>query len=313
MFFIILKKEISGEIMLNQIIAKLLPLFPKNLVYIFAKKYIAGPKLEDAVRVTKELMSLNGCSTIDVLGEFVTTREAANHETEMCMKVVDAIEMHSLDSYLSIKPTSVGLGIDYDFGYSNIKKLVDYCKSKNIRARLDMENSPYTDATLRAYRQLREEGYDNVGFVIQAYMKRSEKDILDHKDYKPNVRLCKGIYNESPTIALKGREEIRDNYKKLLRLMMDNGYYVAIATHDEPLILDALNEIKKRNLKRDEYEFQMLLGVREERRNELLKEGHRLRVYVPFGEDWFGYSTRRLKENPQMVSHIVKSIFGMNK
>lgn len=299
--------------MLNQIIAKLLPYFPKNLIYIFAKKYIAGPTLDDAIRVTKELMALNGCSTIDVLGEFVSTREAAYHEVQMCKKVVDAIEEHKLDSYLSIKPTSVGLGIDYDFGYNNIKTLVSYCNSKGIRARLDMENSPYTDATLRAYRQLRDEGFDNVGWVIQAYMKRSVQDILDHIKYKPNVRLCKGIYNESPEIAFKDREEIRHNYKKLLRLMMDNGYYVAIATHDEPLILDALSEIKRRNLKRDEYEFQMLLGVREDRRNQLLKEGHRLRVYVPFGEDWFGYSTRRLKENPQMVSHIIKSIFGLNR
>lgn len=299
--------------MLNQIIAKLLPFFPKNLIYIFAKKYISGPTLDDAVRVTKELMAINGCSTIDVLGEFVETREAANHETEMCLKVVDAIEENKLDSYLSIKPTSVGLGLDYDFGYSNIKKLVSYCQSKGIRARLDMENSPYTDDTLKAYRQLREEGFDNVGWVLQAYMKRSIQDVLDHIEYKPNVRLCKGIYNESPTIAYKDREEIRTNYKKLLRLMMDNQYYVAIATHDEPLIQDALTEIQRRNLKRDEYEFQMLLGVREERRNQLLKEGHRLRVYVPFGEDWFGYSTRRLKENPQMVSHIMKSILGLNK
>lgn len=298
--------------MLNQIIAKLLPYFPKSLVYVFAKKYISGPHLDDAVRVTKDLMSINGCSTIDVLGEFVTTRESANHEVEMCLKVVDAIEKNNLESYLSIKPTSVGLGIDYDFGYNNIKKLVSYCQSKGIRARLDMENSPYTDDTLKVYRQLREEGLDNVGWVVQAYMKRSVQDVLDHIQYKPNVRLCKGIYNESPEIAYKDKEEIRTNYKKLLRLMLDNEYYVAIATHDEPLILDALQEVKRRNLTRDEYEFQMLLGVREERRNSLLKEGHRLRVYVPFGEDWFGYSTRRLKENPQMVNHIVKSVFGLN-
>lgn len=299
--------------MLNQIIAKLLPYFPKSLVYVFAKKYISGPHLDDAVRVTQDLMSINGCSTIDVLGEFVTTREAANHEAEMCLKVVDAIEKNHLESYLSIKPTSVGLGIDYDFGYNNIKKLVSYCQSKGIRARLDMENSPYTDDTLKVYRQLREEGFDNVGWVLQAYMKRSVQDVLDHTQYKPNVRLCKGIYNESPEIAYKDKEEIRTNYKKLLRLMLDNEYYVGIATHDEPLILDALTEVKRRNLTRDEYEFQMLLGVREERRNHLLKEGHRLRVYVPFGEDWFGYSTRRLKENPQMVNHIMKSVLGLNR
>lgn len=299
--------------MLSDLIAKVLPIFPKSLVYVFAKKYIAGPTLDDAVRVTKELMKLNGMSTIDVLGEFVETKDAALHEVKQCHQVIEAIHNNNLNSYLSIKPTSVGLGIDYNFGYENIKNLVAKAKSLGLRARLDMENSPYTDVTLKVYRQLREEGFDNVGIVLQAYMKRSESDVKSLIEYKPNVRLCKGIYNESPSIAFKGKDEIRENYKKLLRLMFDNNFYIGIATHDEPLIQDAENEIKRRNLTVNDYEFQMLLGVREEKRNELLQKGHHLRVYVPFGEDWFGYSTRRLKENPQMVSHIVKSIFGINK
>lgn len=299
--------------MLSDLIAKVLPIFPKSLVYVFAKKYIAGPTLDDAVRVTKELMKLNGMSTIDVLGEFVETKDAALHEVKQCHQVIEAIHTNNLNSYLSIKPTSVGLGIDYDFGYENIKNLVAKAKSYGLRARLDMENSPYTDITLKVYKQLRQEGFDNVGIVLQAYMKRSESDVKSLIEYKPNVRLCKGIYNESPSIAFKGKDEIRDNYKKLLRLMFDNNFYIGIATHDEPLIQDAENEIKRRNLSVNDYEFQMLLGVREEKRNELLQKGHHLRVYVPFGEDWFGYSTRRLKENPQMVSHIVKSIFGINK
>lgn len=299
--------------MLSDLIAKVLPIFPKSLVYVFAKKYIAGPTLDDAIRVTKELMKLNGMSTIDVLGEFVETKDAALHEVKQCHQVIEAIHTNNLNSYLSIKPTSVGLGIDYDFGYENIKNLVAKAKSYGLRARLDMENSPYTDITLKVYKQLRQEGFDNVGIVLQAYMKRSESDVKSLIEYKPNVRLCKGIYNESPSIAFKGKDEIRDNYKKLLRLMFDNNFYIGIATHDEPLIQDAENEIMRRNLSVNDYEFQMLLGVREEKRNELLQKGHHLRVYVPFGEDWFGYSTRRLKENPQMVSHIVKSIFGINK
>lgn len=299
--------------MLSDLIAKVLPIFPKPLVYIFAKKYIAGPTLDDAIRVTKELMKLNGMSTIDVLGEFVETKEAALHELEQCHQVVEAIHANNLNSYLSIKPTSVGLGINFDFGYENIKSLVSKAKNYGLRARLDMENAPYTDDTLKVYRKLREEGFDNVGIVLQAYMKRSESDVKSLIEYKPNVRLCKGIYNESPSIAFKGKEEIRDNYKKLLRLMLDNKFYIGIATHDEILIQDAEDEIKRRNLSVDEYEFQMLLGVREEKRNLLLQKGHHLRVYVPFGDDWFGYSTRRLKENPQMVSHIIKSIFGLNK
>lgn len=299
--------------MLTSLIAKIIPYFPKSFVYIFAKKYIAGPKLDDAIRVTKDLMKLNGMSTIDVLGEFVTSKDAANHEVEMCLKVVEAIKENNLKTYLSIKPTSVGLGIDFDFGYNNIKKLVSKANEFGLRARLDMENSPYTDMTINAYRKLREEGFENVGIVFQSYMKRTESDILNLIDLKPNVRLCKGIYNEAPEIAIKDKQGIRDNYKKMLRLMLDNDFYVGIATHDEELILDALDEIQKRNLAKDKYEFQMLLGVREERRNSILKAGHNLRVYVPFGDDWFGYATRRLKENPKMVTDIIKSILGLNK
>lgn len=252
-------------------------------------------------------------STIDVLGEFVTTKEAAEHEVEMCLKVLDAVKENELKTYLSIKPTSVGLGIDFEYGFANIKKLVSKAQEYGLRARLDMENSPYTDMTLDAYRKLRAEGFDNVGVVLQAYMKRSMADVESLIKYKPNVRLCKGIYNEAPEIAIKDKQGIRENYKKLLRLMLDNDFYVGIATHDEELIQDALDELKRRNLPIDKYEFQMLLGVREERRSSLLKAGHNLRVYVPFGDDWFGYATRRLKENPKMVTDIIKSILGMNK
>ncbi|OGU56100.1 MAG: hypothetical protein A2X64_05425 [Ignavibacteria bacterium GWF2_33_9] len=299
--------------MISSLIAKIIPYFPKPFVYIFAKKYIAGPSLSDAVNVTKSLMDMNGMSTIDALGEFVTTKEVAEHELGLCYQVLDSIKDNNLETYLSIKPTSVGLGIDFDYGYNNIRGLVAKAKEYGLRARLDMENSPYTDMTLDAYRKLRSEGFDNVGVVLQAYMKRSEADVKSLIDLKPNVRLCKGIYNEAPEIAIKDKQGIRDNYKKLLDLMLDNEFYVGIATHDEELIQYSLDALKRRNLPKKQYEFQMLLGVREERRNSLLKLGHPLRVYVPFGDDWFGYATRRLKENPQMVTHITKSIFGIGK
>lgn len=297
--------------MLNQLVLKTLPFVPKSIVYLFAKKYIAGPLLEDAVKATKQLMEKGGSSTIDVLGEFVTTRERANHETEMCMEVLDAVSKNNLRTYSSIKPTSLGLGIDFDFGYSNVVKLVKKAKELGIFVRLDMENSPYTTMTLDLYKKLRDSGFDNVGIVIQSYMRRSMDDVKSLLSYKPNIRLCKGIYVESEKIAYKGPEEIRENYRNLLDLMLDNDLYVGIATHDEALLQYALDSIKKRKLAKDQYEFQMLLGVRENRRDEILKLGHNLRVYVPFGVDWYGYSTRRLKENPQMVGHIVKSIFGI--
>ncbi|MDX9789742.1 MAG: proline dehydrogenase family protein [Candidatus Kapaibacterium sp.] len=296
--------------MLNQLVLKTLPIVPKSVVYLFAKKYIAGPKLEDAVKVTKKLMEIGGSSTIDVLGEFVTTRERAIHETEMCLKVLDAISEYKLATYSSIKPTSLGLGIDFDFGYENISRLIAKADSMGIFVRLDMENSPYTTLTLNLYRKLREAGFNNVGVVIQAYMRRSYDDVKSLLEFKPNIRLCKGIYVESEKIAYKGYEEVRQNYKMLLDYMLDNKLYTGIATHDEALIEYGLDAVNKRNLNKDEYEFQMLLGVRDNRRDEILKLGHKLRVYVPFGVDWYGYSTRRLKENPQMVGHIVKSIFG---
>lgn len=298
--------------MINKMITAVLPLMPKSLVHVFAKKYIAGEHLKDAVETTRSFEALGGKTTIDVLGEFVTNKDAANHEKDMCLQVIDAIEEHRLPTYLSIKPTSVGLGIDYNFGFENIKSLVSHAHSKGIFVRLDMENSPYTDDTLNAYKALRDLGFDNVGFVIQAYMKRSYDDLVALKDYKPNVRLCKGIYNEAPEIAYKDFHEIRNNYKKLFHYMADNSFFVGVATHDDYLIDFAESEIKKRAMTEKDYEFQMLLGVKENKRNELLTKGHNVRIYVPFGEDWYGYSIRRLKENPKMAGHIAKSIFSFN-
>ncbi|HAW09025.1 MAG: proline dehydrogenase family protein [Chloroherpetonaceae bacterium] len=299
--------------MLNKIIASVLPIFPKSFIYIFAKKYIAGPTLDDAIKVTKDLMSKGGMSTIDVLGEFVSSKEMAENEVKACNKVLDSIISNHLDSNLSVKPTSLGLGIDPEYGYTNIKNLVTKAKSLGLFIRLDMENSPYTTPTLELYKRLRNDGLDNVGIVLQAYMRRTMDDVKSLLEYKPNIRLCKGIYVEPKEIAYKDKEEVRDNYRRLLKFMLDNNLYVGIATHDEPLIQYAEELIKSKGLKNNEYEFQMLLGVRNERRDQLLKEGHRLRVYVPFGTDWFGYSTRRLKENPKMVNDVIKSIFGMNK
>ncbi|MFP4368166.1 MAG: proline dehydrogenase family protein [Candidatus Kapaibacterium sp.] len=299
--------------MLNKIIIKTLPLVPKPIVHIFAKKYIAGDELQDAVKVTQDLMAKGGMSTIDVLGEFVTTKERALHEKEMSSEVLDAIHENRLKTYLSVKPTSIGLGIDEEFAYNNLKELAEKARQYGLFMRIDMENSPYTTKTINLYKKLRDAGFDNLGIVFQAYMKRSEEDIKSLIDYKPSIRLCKGIYNESPEIAYKGVETIRDNFKRLLELIIDNDMYIGIATHDEPLIQYAVEEIKKRKLGKDKYEFQMLLGVREDKRDELLEYGHPLRVYVPFGKDWYGYSSRRLKENPQMAGHVFKAIFGFGK
>ena len=295
--------------MLNQLIIKTMPLVPKSIIHMVAKKYIAGDTLDDAVRVTKDFEKLGGMTTIDVLGEFVTSKDRALHEKESAKLVLKAIKENNLPTYLSVKPTSLGLGIDPDFAYENIKELLTIAASDGIFVRIDMENSPFTDLTLDLFRKFRADGFQNVGIVIQAYMRRSEADIKSLIELKPSIRLCKGIYREAPEIAYQGKDEVRNNYKKLLDLILDNGLNVGIATHDDILLNYALEQIEKRNLDRNDYEFQMLLGVREEKRNAILKMGHRLRIYVPFGVDWYGYATRRLKENPDMAGMIFKAIF----
>lgn len=291
----------------NKLVVATLPAIPKSVVKIVAQRYIAGDTLPDAVRVTQQLMSKGASSTIDVLGEFVTTRERAVSETAAQSAVIDAIADHGLHSYLSVKPTSLGLDVDSDFAFENLTSLVRKAQHKGIFVRMDMENTPYTDVTLDFYKRLRANGYDNVGVVIQAYLKRSEQDIRSLLDYAPSVRLCKGIYVESADVAFKDADEIRNNYKLLLRLLLSSGARVHIATHDEELIVDAERQVAQHRPDGTNVEFQMLLGVREDRRDALLKAGNAVRIYVPFGEDWYGYSTRRLKENPQVAGYVAKA------
>lgn len=302
--------------MFNQLIVSMIPFMPKSIVWAIGKKYIAGLTLEDAVRYTKQLNNNNTETTIDVLGEFVSDKERAIKERDASLKVLDAIYNEKLKSYLSIKPTSNGLGIDFNFGYENIKMLIEKAKQLNLRCRLDMENSPYTDATINLYRKLLEDGYNNCGIVLQAYLKRTYSDIEALLPFKPNIRLCKGIYNESFEIAYKDKNEVRNNFNKCLELIVDNipnGAYPEIATHDEELIQFAEKLIAKNNLSSDQYCFSMLLGVREERRKKLVAAGHNMIVYSPFGEDWYGYSTRRMKENPEIAGHVFKATFGIGK
>jgi proline dehydrogenase len=300
--------------MFNRMIVTMLPVVPKGIIRRVSRRYIAGDTLDDAIATASRLeQQEKAWSTIDVLGEFVTERAVALKSKAESLAVIDAIAVRGLHGAagLSLKPTSLGLGIDAGFGLDNIREVVARGRERGVFVNIDMENSPYTDATLLAFRKLREEGFTNVGVVIQAMLHRSEQDVLALAEYKPVVRLCKGIYKESRTIAFTDREEVRANYRKLLRLMLDRGFYPAIATHDDPLLEDAKGQIRERGLKNDQYEFQMLLGVRENVRRRLLGEGHHLRVYVPFGEDWYGYSTRRLKENPEMAGMIAKAVlFG---
>jgi proline dehydrogenase len=210
---------------------------------------------------------------------------------------------------MSIKPTQLGLKIDKELCYRNVKDIIAEASRLGNFVRIDMEDATTTDDTIALYHRLRKEGFTNMGVVIQAYMRRSESDVVALVKEGANFRLCKGIYNESPSIAYKGRQEIRDNYLRLLQIILEGGSYVGIATHDDFLLDGGVSMIQKLGLKQEKYEFQMLLGVRESRRDRIVKDGHRLRVYVPYGEQWYAYSTRRLKENPLMAWYITKAIF----
>ena len=293
----------------NNLIVSAVQLMPKSVVGYFSKKYIAGESIDDAIRVTRDLNRQGIYTTIDVLGEAVKNREEAVDSKNKALEVLDTIVKFNLLANLSIKPTQMGLAIDEDFAYEQVHCLVKKAKEINSFIRIDMEDSPYTDATFRLYKRLKQE-YDNLGVVVQAYMKRTYDDVTVLNKLGTNYRLCKGIYIEPAAIAYKDKEAIRKNYVKDLELMLKNGNYVGIATHDEYLINEAYRLIKELNVPKDKFEFQMLLGVKEDLRSRINDNGYKIRVYVPFGKDWYAYSTRRLKENPQVAGYIFKSMFS---
>jgi proline dehydrogenase len=282
---------------------------PKPVVGYFSKKYIAGESIDDAIRVTRELNRQGIHTTIDVLGEAVKNREEAVDSKNKALEVLDTIVKFNLKANLSIKPTQMGLAIDEDFTYDQVRSLVQKAKEINSFIRIDMEDSPYTDATFRLYKRLKQD-YDNLGVVVQAYMKRTYDDVTVLNKLGTNYRLCKGIYIEPAAIAYMDKEVIRKNYVNDLELMLKNGNYVGIATHDEYLVNEAYRLIKELNVPKDKFEFQMLLGVKEDLRSRINDNGYKIRVYVPFGKDWYAYSTRRLKENPQVAGYIFKSLFS---
>lgn len=294
---------------LNKLIVSALPLIPKPIVGQVSKRYIAGSSLSDGVRVVKDLNTKTMLATMDLLGEDVKDAEEARQVRNNIVPILHAINEHSLNSNVSIKPTQLGLKIDKNLCLQNVREIIQKASGLKNFVRIDMEDATTTDDTIDLYRRLSREGFSNTGVVIQSYMKRSEADVRALVKERANFRLCKGIYNESPTIAYKGRQEIRNNYMKLLQIMLDGGSYVGIATHDDHLIDGALTLVQKLGLQKSQYEFQMLLGVRESRRDQLVRDGHRLRVYVPYGEQWYAYATRRLKENPLMAWYITKAIF----
>jgi len=296
----------------NNLIVRVVQLMPKPVVGFFSKKYIAGETLQDAVDFVKKLNSKGIYATMDVLGESVANKSESIKCKNEALEVLDAIEKNKLMANLSIKPTQMGLAIDEQFAYEQILELVKKAAEYKNFVRIDMEDSPFTDKTINLYKRIYAE-YKNVGVVIQAYMKRSMDDVIALNKIGTNYRLCKGIYVEPAAIAYKGKQEVRDNFLKLLNQMFKDENYVGIATHDKPLIDAAYTKIKEKNIPKDRFEFQMLLGVREDLRDKINSDGYKIRIYVPFGKDWYAYSVRRLKENPSVAGTIAKSFLTFGR
>jgi proline dehydrogenase len=295
--------------LLDRAIVRALPAVPRPVVKRLSQRYIAGSELADACRAVRTLNEQGKLATIDVLGEEITRREQATALLQEYEDVFDTIEREELDSNVSVKLTGLGLKLDRDFCRENLATLVRWAADESNFVRIDMEDSTTTSDTLAVYRELREQGLDNVGVVLQAYMRRTLDDIAALADLRPNVRLCKGIYVEPADIAYQGYETVRFNFVEALEALLAAGAYVAVATHDEWVIAEAVRLLEERELPPDRYEFQMLLGVREDLGDELVREGHRVRIYVPYGRQWYEYSLRRLQENPKIAGYIAVDTF----
>jgi proline dehydrogenase len=290
--------------LVNRAIVGLLPVVPRALVRRLSSAYIAGPTLDDAMRVVARLNREGKLATIDVLGEESATPEDAAAIASAYREVLDRIRSERLEANISVKLTGLGLELGYDLCRANLESVVVAAREHGSYVRIDMEGSATTDATLRMYRELRSTGYDNVGVVLQARLRRTFGDV----DGLDDVRLCKGIYVEPAAIAYQTDPEVRESFLLCLDGLFDAGAYVAVATHDEYLLRETLARVAERGLRPDAYELQMLLGVRAARGDELVRQGHRLRVYVPFGSRWYEYSLRRLHENPQIARYVAADL-----
>jgi len=296
--------------LVDSAIVRLLPAVPKQVVRRISEHYIAGEELDDALRVVLELNAEGKLATLDVLGEEVTDPEEARAIAGAYREAIDAFKRGSLDSNISVKPTALGLNLSYELFRENLEDLVRHAAELDNFVRIDMEDSSTTDDTLRIYRELREAGHDNVGIVLQARLKRTIDDMRALAKLRPNVRICKGIYLEPPEIAFRDFEAVQASFVQTLEELLEGGSYVGIATHDEWLLEQGKRLVAERALGQDDYEFQMLLGVRPGLGDELVREGHRLRIYTPFGRHWYSYSLRRLQENPKIAGYIAADTFN---
>jgi proline dehydrogenase len=288
--------------LLDRAVVAALPAVPKRVVGRLSSRYIAGPSLDDALRAVSELNAQGKLATVDVLGEEVKDEEEAAAIAAAYVDALDAFEREGLDANVSVKPTGLGLKLGYDLCKRNVETIVAAAEPTGRFVRIDMEDSSTTDDTLRLFRELREEGHDRVGPVLQASLRRTVADAEALAG--ASVRICKGIYIEPESIQFRDDRQVRESFVRSLEALLDGGAYSAIATHDEWLVDEALRLIRERGLADDRYEFQMLLGVRPELGDRIVAGGHRLRIYVPYGRQWYEYSLRRLQENPKIAGYV---------
>ena len=296
--------------LLDRALVRMLPAVPRPVVRRLSERYIAGPELADACRVVRELNERGRMATIDVLGEEIHTRGEARALVDEYMDVFETIRRQGLDSNVSVKPTGLGLNLDRGFCRDNLASIVRCAEERDNFVRIDMEDASTTTDTLAVYRELRAEGLERVGVVLQARLRRTLDDVRDLAELRPSVRLCKGIYLEPEDVAYQDFDEIRENFVRVMEALLDAGAYLAIATHDEWLLEEGARLVEHHGLGRDEYEFQMLLGVRESLGDQIVRDGHRLRIYVPYGRRWYEYSMRRLQENPKIATYVALDTLG---
>ncbi len=274
-----------------------------------AARFVAGETIDLAVKKIKELNAKGLAVTIDYLGEFVDSIEEANLMADGSIEAIKAIGREKLNAQLSLKMTSMGLDISDEVVMNNMRRILDVAKENNVFVTIDMEDYSRCAKTIEIFKELRKD-YDNVGTVIQAYLYRTVQDIEDLNEYHPNLRLVKGAYKESPDVAFPDKKDVDENFKKIIKMHLLNGNYTAVASHDEAMIQYTKELVKEHNISHDQFEFQMLYGIRSERHEELVKEGYTMRVYVPYGTDWYGYFMRRLAERPANVAFVLKGVFG---
>ncbi len=296
--------------LLDRAIVRFLPAVPRPVVRHISSRYIAGPEIGDASATVRALNKQGKLATIDVLGEEITNEAETHVIADAYEEVLAEIDRRHLGSNISVKPTALGLELDPSLCRRNLQRLVHRARVRGNFVRIDMEDATTTDATLAIYRELRGKGFDEVGIVLQASLKRTLSDVGALADLQPNVRVCKGIYVESPDIQFRDFHAVQTSFVNTLEALFDAGCYVGIATHDEWLVEEAKRIVGERALSRDAYEFQMLLGVRRELGEMLVAEGHRLRIYVPFGSQWYEYSLRRIQENPSIAGYIASDTIG---